>query len=58
MSTLIRVFPAFCVILMALPVQAQVTTGTLTGQVTDPMGKGDGVLVSWDGDGGFSVRRM
>jgi broad specificity phosphatase PhoE len=30
----------------------------LTGHLIDPMGKGDGVLVIADGDGGFSVRRM
>lgn len=30
----------------------------LTGEVIDPMGKGDGVLVTDDGDGGFSVRTV
>jgi hypothetical protein len=38
MPTLVRVSIALCLTLAPLPVQAQVTTGTVTGQITDPQG--------------------
>jgi outer membrane receptor protein involved in Fe transport len=38
MPTLRRVFTAICLILWAFPAQAQVTSGTINGRVTDPDG--------------------
>ena len=38
MSTLSRVFVALCLTLAAFPASAQVTTGAITGRVTDPEG--------------------